>query len=97
MESEDGNRCWVALVYDWGDDGLPIARTSDANILRLVKTKVLKEAQNRLSISKEIDEVVAILDEAELKRLQAVLDILIRPEAEELVLSQDGKEAKSDS
>lgn len=75
-----GDKCWVALVYDWGDNGLPIARTSDSNIIRLVSKTLLDEARKRLSISKEIDEVVAALDEAEFKRLQDVLDILVPPE-----------------
>lgn len=80
MEKEDRNKCWVALVYDWGDEGLPIVRTSDPSLLRLVKKKVLSEAQKQLSISKEIDEVISTLNEAELKRLEAVLDILVPPE-----------------
>jgi len=74
------DKCWVALVYDWGDNGLQIARTKDASTIRLVKRTLLSEAQNRLSISRDIDEVVASLDEAELKRLRAVLDILVPPE-----------------
>jgi len=74
------DKCWVALVYDWGDNGLQIARTKDASTIRLVKRTLLSEAQNHLSISRDIDEVVASLDEAELKRLRAVLDILVPPE-----------------
>jgi len=74
------DKCWVALVYDWSDNGLQIARTKDASTIRLVKRTLLSEAQNRLSISRDIDEVVASLDEAELKRLRAVLDILVPPE-----------------
>ena len=70
----------MALVYDWGDNGLQIARTKDASTIRLVKRTLLSEAQNHLSISRDIDEVVASLDEAELKRLRAVLDILVPPE-----------------
>jgi hypothetical protein len=79
---KNDGKCWVALVYDWGDNGLQIARTKDASTMRLVKRTLLSEAQNRLSISRDIDEVVASLDEAELKRLQAVLDILVPPEAD---------------
>ena len=70
----------MALVYDWGNNGLQIARTKDASTIRLVKRTLLSEAQNHLSISRDIDEVVASLDEAELKRLRAVLDILVPPE-----------------
>lgn len=77
---KNGDKCWVALIYDWGDNGLQIARTSDPNMIRLVKRTLLSEAQNRLSISREIDEVVAALDEAELKRLRAVTDILVPPQ-----------------
>jgi hypothetical protein len=77
---KDKDKCWVALIYDWGDNGLQIARTRDASIIRLVKRTLLSEAQHRLSISRDIDEVVASLDEAELKRLRTVLDILVPPE-----------------
>ena len=80
MDRQDGDKCWVAIVYDWGDEGLPIARTADPEVLRLVKRKVLNEAQKRLQISQEIDEVVAALDESEVRRLHNILDLLIREE-----------------
>ena len=96
MDIGNGDKCWVALVYDWGDKGLSIARTSDSSILHLIKQKILSEAKSRLSISKDIDEVMAVLDEAELKRLQTVLDMLIPSETEELVLPQGDKGTEGD-
>lgn len=70
--------CWVTITYDWGDDGLPIVCSHDAELLRLVKEKVIAEAQERARISSEIAPVMAALDEVELTRLSKVLGILIR-------------------
>lgn len=67
----------MTITYDWGDDGLPIVRSHDAELLRLVKNKVIEEAQDRVRISSEIDPVMAVLDEAELTRISRVLDILV--------------------
>jgi hypothetical protein len=69
--------CWVTITYDWGDEGLPIVRSQDAKLLRLVKMRVIQEAQDRARISSEIDPVMAALDEAELARISRVLDILV--------------------
>lgn len=67
----------MTITYDWGDDGLPIVRSHDAELLRLVKRRVIKEAQDRARISSDIDPVMAMLDEAELRRISRVLDILV--------------------
>ena len=65
-------RCWVAIVYDWGDDGLTIAKTADDTMLGLVKQQVIRDAKQRLSISSQIDAVICLLDEAEVQRLGSV-------------------------
>lgn len=67
----------MTITYDWGDGGLPVVCSHDAELLRLVKKKVIEEAQDRARISSEIDPVMAALDEAELRRLSRVLDILV--------------------
>ena len=68
--------CWVTITYDWGDGGLPIVCSHDAELLRLVKKRVIDEALERARISSEIDPVMAVLDEAEFRRISRVLDIL---------------------
>ena len=76
------DRCWVSINYDWGDLGLPLAKTSNTKVLAAVKSVVLAEARERADISRSLDPIIATLDDAELKRLQDVLDRLV-PEAEE--------------
>ena len=70
-------RCWVAIVYDWGEEGLTLARTTDDGVLRLAKETVIHEAQERWCISREVDDIKSLLDEAELQRLESVLDKLV--------------------
>ncbi len=70
-------RCWVSLIYDWGDDGLPLAKTSNAKVLAAVKSVVLAEARERANISRSLDPIVSTLDDAGLKSLQTILDRLI--------------------
>ena len=73
-------RCWVSLNYDWGDHGLALVKTSNPKVLAAVKFVVLAEARERAEISRDVDPIIATLDDAELRRLQDVLDRLI-PEA----------------
>jgi hypothetical protein len=70
-------RCWLAIVYDWGDDGLTLAKTADPMLLCLAKRRVICDAEQRLAISREVDDIVSLLDEAELNRLQRTLNLLI--------------------
>lgn len=70
-------RCWLAIVYDWGDEGLTLARTADPALLSMAKQQVIQEAERRLRISREVDQVVSMLDESELRRLNLCLDVLI--------------------
>jgi hypothetical protein len=72
--------CWVALVYDWGDNGLPLGKTHATKVLAAVKAVLLAEATERAAISREVDPIIAALDEAELRRLHRVLDRLIPEE-----------------
>ncbi len=78
-------RCWVSVVYDWGDEGLNLAKTENPEVLALAKRVLLEEAEVRLAVSREVDQIIAILDDAELKRLRVVLDRLIPEEAEKVL------------
>lgn len=82
-DRENRGRCWVSVVYNWGDEGLTIARTLDPNVLLLTKRQILNEARKRLEITQELDEVIATLDRAELKRLRDTLDLLVPEEENE--------------
>ena len=73
-------KCWVSILYDWGDNGLILASTDDPEVLDTVKARVLEEARETLYISRDVDEVKAILDDAELVRLQKVFEVLIPEE-----------------
>ena len=71
------HRCWLAIVYDWGDQGLTLARTTDPELLALAKRQVIHEAESRHEVSREVDEILSLLDGAELQRLQVTLNKLI--------------------
>jgi len=60
-----------------GDDGLPLGKTNDTKVLDVVKAVLLAEAKERAQISYALDPIIGTLDDADLKRLQAVLDRLI--------------------
>jgi hypothetical protein len=70
-------RCWLSIVYNWGDEGLTLAKTADPLLLALAKQRIIREAEQRLAISREVDDIVSLLDEAELQRLQRTLNKLI--------------------
>jgi hypothetical protein len=70
-------RCWLAIVYDWGDAGLTVAKTADPMLLGLAKRRVIQEAEQQLSISRKVDDIISLLDEAELQRLLRTLNKLI--------------------
>ena len=70
-------RCWVAIIYDWGEEGLTLARTTNDGVLQLAKETVIQEAKERWCISREVDDIKSLLDEAELQRLESVLDKLV--------------------
>jgi hypothetical protein len=56
----------VTTTHDLSEDELLIVRSQDAELLRLVK-KVINEAQERVRISSEVDHIMTVLDEAELR------------------------------
>ena len=70
-------RCWLEIVYDWGDEGLTLARTTNPGLLALAKQQAMQEAESRLAISQQVDEIISLLDQIELERLQRTLSMLI--------------------
>lgn len=78
-----GTKCWIAVVYDWGDEGLTLAKTTDPGLLNLARRCVIQEAEDRLAISSQIDDVIAMLDEIELDRLHRTLSKLIPQDTDE--------------
>ena len=83
-------KCWVSILYDWGDSGLILASTDAPDVLATVKARVLEEARDTLYLSRDMDEVKAILDDAELVRLQKVFEVLI-PEEHNLRTPEAGR------
>ena len=71
------NRCWVSLVYDWGDEGLPLGSTDDPDLLRQVAENLLARARDEADLSRWVDPVKAALDKAEVERLERVLGLLV--------------------
>ena len=71
------NRCWVSLVYDWGEDGLPIGSTDAPHVLRQVAEDLLVRAREAAALSRWVDSVKATLDRAEVERLERVLGLLL--------------------
>ena len=71
------NRCWVSLVYDWGDEGLPFGSTDDPHLLRQVAEGLLVRAREAAELSRWVDPVKAALDEAEVARLERVFALLL--------------------
>ena len=86
------NKCRVEFVYDAMGKAFPVGVTFDLRTLVLVKRQILKEAQDEYSAIKNIDPVLRMEHGANLKRLKNTLDMLIPPETEELVLSQNTAE-----
>lgn len=85
------NKCRVEFVYDAKGKPFPIGATFDLRTLVLVKKQILKEAEEEYEAVKGVDRVLCIEHWDNLKRLRDTLDMLVPPDTEELVLSQDGK------
>lgn len=76
----------LQIVYDAGSHPAIIARTADPTALRVVRTLVLEQAQERAAAMRVIDEpLLAASEEAELHRLQTVLDALVPAALGEMV------------
>ena len=71
-------RCWLEIVYNWGDDGLTLVKSEDPELLELAKRRVIQEAKERLEFSQDLDEIVTLMNEAEVHRLECILSRLIQ-------------------
>lgn len=73
----------LTLHYPKGLRGLPIATTTDPNVLRHFKEVVLQEWEDRVEYA--YDEVERMIQHQELQRLKNVLNIVIptTPKAED--------------
>jgi hypothetical protein len=83
-------KVWVQLTYDAMGKPYPIGETDNPRILVLVKHQLLTEAQEKSKLAEGADEVLGVAWKFDLCRLQDLLNLLIPPEIEELMLS-DGK------
>ena len=64
----------LTLQIPRGGRGIPVATTSDPDVLRFFKEAVLREWEEKTEINDEIESMLARL---ELDRLQKALDVLI--------------------
>ena len=71
------NGCWVSLVYDLGDEGLPLDSADDPHPLRQVAEGLLAQACGAAPLHPRQDPVEAALDGAEVTQLERVLALLV--------------------
>jgi hypothetical protein len=64
----------LTLQIPRGGRGIPVAATSDPNVLRFFKEALLREWEEKAEINDETESMLARL---ELERLRKALDILI--------------------
>ena len=83
------NKCRVEFVYDAMGKPFPIGVTFDLKTLALVKQQIIKEAREEYEVIKDVDQVLSVEHWGNLNRLSDTLDMLIPPEIEDLLLSQD--------
>lgn len=71
------------LVFDPGGHPALIGRTESREALRVLRTILLEEAEERVESCRAIDDpVLTASEEADLERLRAVLDALVPDRAE---------------
>jgi hypothetical protein len=70
-------QAYLELRYDCGEQGIPIARTRNPDILRLVKSDILRRAKTNAEESGQVDEVIGAIELAEFSKLERVLGMLI--------------------
>lgn len=87
------NRCRIEFVYDAMGKPFPVGVTFDAKTLALVKQQILKEAREEYEAIKDVDPVLCVEHWGNLNRLRDTLDMLVPPETEDLLLSQDRRGA----
>ena len=70
-------KVWLELKYGEGKAAVTVCRLTDAQILHAFKRKVIQQAQWSAQESLAIDPVVGMLDDYEMRKLKAVLEMLI--------------------
>jgi hypothetical protein len=68
---------YLELCYDFDGQSIPIARTRNPDILRLVKSDVLRKAKANVEESSQVDEIIGTIEQAELAKLERVLALLV--------------------
>ena len=74
---------WVELRYGVGDQGLTLCKSRHPQLLQAFKQHVLERAKRLAAESKPIDKVIYLQDEAELKKLERVLPLVIPDDDED--------------
>ena len=84
------SKVWLEIRYGSMPKGVLIGVTSNPKLLILAKRDWLQKIKKRLAEVEGLDQVLEIINKSELEKQQKVLDLLIPPETEELVLQTGG-------
>ena len=68
---------WCELKYGMGSDSITLARLHDPQLLAAFKKRALDRARRDANESAAIDPVVHLQDEAEMKRLEGLFDLIL--------------------
>lgn len=75
------SKVWLELRYGTGRTAITLFRLDDPNVIRAFTRSALNKAEEKAFESEMLDPILAIIDRAELVKLQRVLDLLM-PEGE---------------
>jgi len=76
------SKVWLELRYGTGRTGITLFRLDDPNVIRAFARSALKKAEEKAFESEILDPILAIIDHAELVKLQRVVDVLIPDDGE---------------
>jgi len=79
-------KVWIELRYGSIPKGVLLAISENPRLLVLVKRDILKRIERRVEEVEGEDEILETIDRSELEKQRSVLDMLIPPETEELML-----------
>lgn len=79
---------WVELKYGIKGQGVSLCRLDTPYLLLVFKRCALGRAKQLAEESEGVDEIIHFQDQAELQKLQKLLDMLI-PDKEEIVNSEE--------
>jgi folate-dependent tRNA-U54 methylase TrmFO/GidA len=77
LENRNMEKTWLELKYGRPSSALTILHMDNRQVLTSFKSTALELATENALTSKAIDPVVGLLDHLELRKLQAILDLLI--------------------